>query len=127
MASKSRYTTQDVINQSLVACGQGTQYMRVNSRACRLFVSKVSELDERHDVHDSWETAATQALERARTVGRVAAARAINDGRTYISPDDVAVALRRVMTKSTSKWCNDPDPPDDDSSGGTGGTYPPPP
>lgn len=112
------YTPQDVVNQSLVAFGQGTQFMRVSSRACRVLVEIVSYLAEAHDVTTTWDRDAVQALERLRVAGRLAAQRAIEEGRTYVDAEDVKIAMRRVRAVSKSTWCDDGD---GGSKGGDGG------
>ena len=111
------YTKQDVINQSLVAFGQGTNFMRVSSRALREFVDAAQQLIDMRSMHEHWGEVAVQVLERVRTMGRVAAALAIEDGRTYIDEENVRVAMRKVRMMSKSDWC--------DWGGGGGDAAPP--
>ena len=82
------YTKQDVINQGLVAFGQGTNFMRVSSRACRVFVDTGGMLVDQRNMHEIWGEVAVQVLERVRTMGRVAVSFAIEDGRTFINDDE---------------------------------------
>lgn len=120
------YTPQDVINQSLVAFGQGTQFMRVSSRACRVLVNVMTSVDESQKLHEEWGTIAVQILERIRTAGRLAMARAVDSGRSCINEEDVEVALRRVRASSKSSDCgSDSDRGGDDDDGvATASAYP---
>lgn len=120
MSEERNYTPQDVVNQSLVAFGQGTGCLRVNSRACRVLAQQISEIDRHSKMHESWGIEAVQVLERVRVAGRLAGARTVEDGRTCVEADDVRVALRKVMKKSGSDRC----PPVSTTGAGTG-SYPP--
>ncbi|MEM8930038.1 MAG: hypothetical protein AAGE94_02620 [Acidobacteriota bacterium] len=119
--SQREYTRQDVINQSLVAFGQGTQFMRVSAQACSVVTSVMNAVDEHQKLHATWGTIAVQVLERIRTAGRLAAARAVDDARTFISEEDVEVALRRVRATSKSGQCGSDGGDDDGSGDGSGG------
>ena len=109
MASKEErvYSQQDVLNQCLVAFGQGTGCVRVSSEACREFIGLMSQVEERRELHKDWGDIAVQMLERMRTIGRVAASLLLKDGRVHIEARDVAVAFRRVQMGSKSPGCGD--------------------
>lgn len=100
------YTPQDVVNQSLVALGQGTGYVRVSSRACREFVRLMTALEEVRELHKEWGTTAVQLLERMRTIGRVAASLTLDEGRVHINKEDIAIAFRRVQAGSKTDSCS---------------------
>ena len=109
MASKEtgkRYSEQDVLNQTLVAFGQGTGCVRVSSGACRELVGLMTPIVEARDLTAKWEDIAVQMLERIRTIGRVAVNLMLDEGRVYIEEKDVAVAFRRVQLGSKTGDCN---------------------
>ncbi len=108
MASKEtrkKYTQQDVLNQTLVAFGQGAGCVRVSSRACRELVGLMTPIIEARELAAEWEEIAVQMLERIRTIGRVAVDLMLKEGRVYIEENDVAVAFRRVQLGSKSEGC----------------------
>lgn len=100
------YTPDDVVQQSLVAFGQGTDYMRVNRDAAQGIVDLMRATVERTKVHERWETDAVQILERLRAVGRVAALYATQDGRTVINGEDVSKAAVKVQLASKTNDCS---------------------
>ena len=101
---RQTYTKQDVINQSLVAFGQGTNFMRVSSLACREFVRLMLVTANEHDLHEDWGEIAVQLLERVRSIGRVTQAWAIEDGDTVIREANIRRAFRKVgLTSKTDK------------------------
>ena len=121
--SEREYTRDDVIYQSLVAFGQGTNYTRVSTRACREIARIAGSLAEERELATSWGTIAVQLLERVRVAGRIAAARAVEAGSSYIDFDDVRVATRKARLGSKSTSCGGDDGNDgDDGSGGTSGS-----
>lgn len=99
------YTPQDVVNQSLVAFGQGTQFMRVSSRACRVLARHMDRVCKVQDLPKNWETIAVQLLERVRLIGRVSAQRAVEYARTHVDEEDVEIAIRRVADTSKTDSC----------------------
>ncbi|MEM9598110.1 MAG: hypothetical protein AAGD06_27860 [Acidobacteriota bacterium] len=103
------YTQQDVVSQSLVAFGQGTHFMRVSSRACRVLVAVMENLVLTRRIHENWGTEAVQILERVRLIGRVAASLAVKDARTVVEEADVRFAVPRVQIVSKTDRCG-PDP-----------------
>lgn len=110
MASKEtrkKYTQQDVLNQTLVAFGQGAGCVRVSSRACRELVGLMAPIIEARDLEDEWGENGVQMLERIRTVGRVAASLLLEEGRVHIEENDVAVAFRRVQMGSKTGECGE--------------------
>ncbi|MEM1203159.1 MAG: hypothetical protein AAGN66_08020 [Acidobacteriota bacterium] len=102
------YTQQDVVSQSLVAFGQGTHFMRVSSRACRVLVAVMENLVLTRRVQETWGTDAVQVLERVRLIGRVAASLAVKDARTVIEEADVRIAVPRVQIVSKTDHCPEP-------------------
>ena len=108
MSSKSEYTKRDLINQSLVAFGQGTGFMRVSRMSCREFIRIFSPLIDSHRMASEWHKTAFQVLERVRTVGRVAALLALEEGRTYIDRKDIEPAMIRVRLASKTDFCSEP-------------------
>ena len=112
MASKEtrrRYTKQDVLNQTLVAFGQGTGCVRVSSGACRELVGLMTPIIEARNLADQWGEIAVQMLERIRTIGRVAVNLMLDEGRVFIDEKDVAVAFRRVQLGSKTGDCDGAD------------------
>ena len=105
--SQPIYTIADVINQSMVAFGQGTDYLRVNHRACRRLATFMTNTNDRHRLTEVWQDQAVQVLERVRMIGRVAAAIATEVGRTFINEDDVHQAITRVTFASKTGMCDD--------------------
>ena len=103
--SQPIYTIADVINQSMVAFGQGTDYLRVNHRACRRLAAFMTETNDRHRLTEVWQDQAVQILERVRMIGRVAAAFATEEARTFINEDDVQRAIVKVGLASKSEFC----------------------
>ena len=106
--SQPIYTLADVINQSMVAFGQGTDYLRVNHRACRRLATFMTNTNDRHRLTEVWQDQAVQVLERVRMIGRVAAAFATEEARTFINEDDVQRATLKVSLASKSGTCPDP-------------------
>lgn len=95
------YTPEDVIQQSLVAFGQGTNYVRVNREAAQYIVDLMKSLIERFRTHETWETDAVQVLERLRAIGRLAALYATQGGQTVI--DGEVVSRATILVQRTSK------------------------
>lgn len=106
---RQTYTKQDVINQSLVAFGQGTNFMRVSSRACREFVRLMLVSANENDLHKDWGEIAVQLLERVRAIGRVTQAWAVEDGETVIREEYIRRGFRKVQLTSKTEGCT-PDP-----------------
>lgn len=101
------YTPEDVIQQSLVSFGQGTNYMRVNRDAAQYVVDLMRSSIERFRVQDTWETDAVQILERLRSIGRLAALYATQGGQTVIDGENVSRASLMVQRISKSGSCPD--------------------
>lgn len=115
------YTKQDVVNQSLVAFGQGTNFMRVSSRACREFVRLMMNALDEHEFHEEWGESGVQVLERVRSIGRVVQAWAVEDGETAIKEAGIARAFMKVGLTSKTGWCEQgasPPPPPPSQGGG---------
>lgn len=102
---EGEYTRDHVVFQSLIAFGQGTDYVRVNHHAAEYIATALVELDTRFNLSSRWYEVAVQFLERVRMTGRVSASLAIQAGRTYIDDEDVAHASIRVKLISKSEFC----------------------
>ncbi|MEM8995127.1 MAG: hypothetical protein AAGF23_10100 [Acidobacteriota bacterium] len=120
--NRQTYTRRDVINQSLVAFGQGTNFMRVSSRACREIERLMTVADQQRGLTEHWGEIAVQLLERVRSVGRVAQAWAIEDGETVIGEEYIGRAFRKVQLTSKTTGC--PPPLGDGEDPGRQGTFP---
>ncbi len=101
------YTPEDVIQQSLVAFGQGTSYMRVNREAAQYIVDLMKATVDRFRAHQTWETDAVQVLERVRAIGRLATHYATVAGQTVIDGENVSRAALMVQRISKSGSCPD--------------------
>ena len=99
------YTPEDVVQQSLVAFGQGTNYMRVNAEAAQYVVDLMQATIERFRIHENWGTEAVQVLERLRAIGRLSASYATQNGGTVISGEEVSRAAILVQRASKSDYC----------------------
>ncbi len=106
----SQYTPQDLIAQTMVAFGQGTGYMRVSHEATRALLARYETWIEQKGLLRTWETDAVQILERIRAIGRLAALRATQDGRTAINAVDVRNAVPTIETSSATEVCGDTKP-----------------
>lgn len=100
------YSPEDVVQQSLVAFGQGTNYMRVNAEAAQYVVDVMRAAIERSRIHENWETEAVQYLERVRAIGRLACLYATQSGQTVIGGEDVSKAAILVQRTSKSPGCS---------------------
>src|SRR4029078_1387164 len=81
------YTQEGIMAQIMVAFGQGTGATRVSQEAAmqlrRLYYGAITD-----DITRIWGTEAVQVLERVRTIGKLAAHRAMSTGATAIGVDD---------------------------------------
>ena len=110
------YTPEDVVQQSLVAFGQGTNYLRVNAEAAQYVVDLMQATIERFRIQESWETEAVQVLERLRAIGRLAASYATQNGSTVITGEEVSRAAILVQRTSKTMICG--------SGGGSSAAFP---
>src|ERR1700710_1285014 len=83
------YTQDGIMAQIWVAFGQGTGAIRVSQEAALelrrwYFAAITPEI-----VAGTWDTAALQVLDRIRTIGSLAALKAVSAGATAISPQNV--------------------------------------
>lgn len=99
------YSPADVVQQSLVAFGQGTDYMRVNAEAAQYLVDVMQSSIERFRIHEDWGTEAVQVLERVRAIGRLSALYATQSGSTVISGEEVSRAAILVQRTSKTPGC----------------------
>jgi hypothetical protein len=97
------YTQEGVMAQIWVAFGQGTGLTRTSQKAvlvlqARYFSEIAGHLEE-------WGKEAVQVLERIRTIGKLAALKALERGDTRISEEDVNAAIEAVERESDTSWC----------------------
>lgn len=98
------YTKDGIMAQIWVAFGQGTGEIRVSQEACwTLHELYYDHIDD--DVLNEWDSAAVQALERIRAIGRLAAAKALLVGATVISVADVTSSADTVQQTSGTPMC----------------------
>ncbi len=104
------YTQDGIMAQIWVAFGQGTGAIRVSQEAALelhrwYFAAITPEI-----VAGTWDTAALQVLDRIRTIGSLAALKAVSAGATAISPQNVYEAAATVQESSGTPLCP-PEPP----------------
>ena len=87
-------TAEEVMGQALVAFGQGTGAVWVHREAVTALRALYAGYMER--ALQYWEEDASQALERVRATGRLAALLAIQTGRIAITASDVTTAAGMV-------------------------------
>lgn len=98
------YTIDGVMAQIWVAFGQGTGAVRVGHEAAwalrELYYDAIDET-----VLSVWESEAVQVLERIRTIGRLAAALALEQAQIAISRETVLAAAAAVEAASGTSLC----------------------
>lgn len=111
------YTRQGVLDQILVAFGQGTGAVRVAGQAAAALRDRYEPYaDDR--VLASWGEVGVQVLERIRAMGRLAALRAAEGASTVITRPMVTKAIESVEEVSQTVLCPPPPPvPDAESAG----------
>lgn len=110
------YTRQGILDQILVAFGQGTGAVRVAGQATAALRDRYEPYaDDR--VLASWGEVAVQILERIRAMGRLAALRAAEGASTVITRPMVTTAIESVEKVSLTDFCPPPPPPDEESVG----------
>jgi hypothetical protein len=109
------YTRQGILDQILVAFGQGTGAVRVAREAAAALRDRYEPyVDER--VLEKWGDVAVQILERIRAMGRLAALRATEGASTVITRTQVTTAIDNVEKVSLTDFCPPPPPPDGESA-----------
>lgn len=110
------YTRQGILDQILVAFGQGTGAVRVAGEAAAALRDRYEPYaDDR--VLESWGEVGVQVLERIRAMGRLAALRAAEGASTVITRPMVTTAIDNVEKVSMTILCPPPPPPDAESAG----------
>lgn len=110
------YTRQGILDQILVAFGQGTGAVRVAGQAAAALRDRYEPYaDDR--VLASWGEVAVQVLERIRAMGRLAALRAAEGASTVITRPMVTTAIENVEKVSLTVLCPPPPPPEVESAG----------
>jgi len=110
------YTVQGILDQILVAFGQGTGIMRVaRSAAAALRDRYEPYVDER--ALALWGEEGVQVLERIRAIGRLAALRTVEGASTVITRPVVAAAAENVESVSKTLFCPPVPPPVQDADG----------
>lgn len=98
------YTTDGIMAQLWVAFGQGTGAVRVGQEAAwalrELYYDAIDET-----VLSVWESEAVQVLERIRTIGRLAAARTVEQAQVAVSRETVLQAAAAVEAVSGTSFC----------------------
>jgi hypothetical protein len=110
------YTRQGILDQILVAFGQGTGAVRVARKAAAALRDRYEPyVDER--ILGMWGEVAVQVLERIRAMGRLAALRATEGASTVITRTLVTAAIDNVEKISLTILCPPPPPTEAESAG----------
>ena len=104
MAHVSEGIVNQILDQILVAFGQGTGAVRVARDAAAALRDRYEPYVDDRIVRD-WDEVAVQVLERIRTMGRFAALRAAEGASTVITRPMVAEAIERVEKVSMTDLC----------------------
>jgi hypothetical protein len=99
------YTQEGIMDQIFVAFGQGTGMLRVSHDAVAALRGLYFDAITPEIVSTKWATAAVQALERIRAIGRLSALKAVTRGDTVISAEDVSSAAETVQKQSDTDFC----------------------
>jgi hypothetical protein len=104
------YTQEGIMAQIWIAFGQGAGPLRVSHDAAlelhRWYYDAISP----EIIHERWQTAAVQVLDRMRAIGRLAALKAAHAGSTVITPRDIYESASAVQGQSLTPLCP-PEPP----------------
>lgn len=92
-----------ILGQFYVAFGQGAGCVRVHRETIGAIREHYVGLIEKNA--DSWEAEGVQVLERVRTVGRLAALKAVQDGSSAIAPKHFTDSTTAVQARSRTRWC----------------------
>jgi hypothetical protein len=92
-----------ILAQGLIALGQGTAGVGVSTQAASLARTLCLPVIER--VKEDWARYAPEALEVVKTIGRLAATIATQDGRVEIADSDLFEAAERVVRHRRSAIC----------------------
>lgn len=106
------YTRQGILDQILVAFGQGTGAVRVAREAAAALRDHYEPYAD-DKVLAVWGTVAVQILERIRAMGRLAALRATEAASTVINRTMTTTAITSVEKVSRTEFCPPPPPPPD--------------
>ena len=102
----TQYTQEGIMAQIWVAFGQGTGLTRASQGAVMVLHARYfSHITSSADIIKLWGENAVQVLERIRTIGKVAAFKALVRGATSISEEDVKEAMESVERESDTSWC----------------------
>jgi hypothetical protein len=99
------YSQEGIMAQIWIAFGQGTGAVRVSQKAALALHARYFAHIAVSCIDKAWGTEALQVLERIRTIGRVAALRAVERGDSTISAADVEGAMLLVERESDTEWC----------------------
>jgi hypothetical protein len=94
---------EQILGQFYVAFGQGAGCVRVKRETIGAIREHYIGLIEKNA--SSWEADAVQVLERVRTVGRLSALTAVQDGASAISREHFEGSTRAVQARSRTRWC----------------------
>lgn len=98
------HASKEIIDQILVAFGQGTGAVRVARDAAAALRDRYEPYVDDRILRD-WDEVAVQVLERFRTMGRFAALRAAEGASTVITRPMVTEAIERVEKVSMTVLC----------------------
>ena len=96
-----------ILDQALVALGQGTGPIRISRTACQAFSAHYGPRIISKKMAARWGEEGVQALERVRAIGRLATQKATADARTAIEAKDIQEAIREVEQRSATALCDD--------------------
>ncbi|HEY3569840.1 MAG TPA: hypothetical protein VGP73_18040 [Thermoanaerobaculia bacterium] len=99
------YTQEGIMAQIWIAFGQGAGPVRVSHDAAMELHRWYYEAITPEIVHERWQTAAVQVLDRMRAIGRHAALLADQEGSTVIRPEYVYAAATKVQAQSQTPLC----------------------
>jgi len=97
-------TKEAILAQIYAAFGQGTGQVRVSRASMQALHDHYAPLITQ-ELIDTWEDSGTHALERLRSVGRAAAGRMAQSGRTVMEPLDVTESATLVSAQSPTPLC----------------------
>jgi hypothetical protein len=99
------YTQAGIMAQIWVAFGQGSGLIRTSQAAVLALHTRYFDHIEQSGIIPVWGENAVQVLERIRTIGKVAAFRAMERSATIVSEADVIAAMDSVERESDTSWC----------------------
>jgi len=99
------YSQEGIMGQIWTAFGQGTGAVRTSQKAVMALHGRYFAHIATSGIIEVWGDNAMQVLERIRTIGRVAALKALGRGDSTVSEADVTQAMVSVELESDTSWC----------------------